>query len=94
MTRPDEAALSRPATAALRPKQLMLYADQQTDLDALARALHDARQVRGERITANTLIRIAIDGLVVHGDRLQGDNEKQLLESWLAYLDERSAAGR
>ena len=93
MTRSDEPARSRPADAALRPKQLMLYADQQTDRDALARTLHDARGVRGERITANTLLRIAIDGLLAHCDRLRGDNEKQLLDSWLAFLDKGTAAG-
>lgn len=79
----------RPKT---RPKQAMLRSDQQTSLDDLARELHDARSVKGERITANTLLRVAIDGLVTHGNRLHGDNEAQLLASWLEFLDERTAA--
>lgn len=76
----------RPKT---RPKQVMVRGDQQTKLDELARGLHDARSVKGERITANTLIRIAIDGLVAHEVRLHGDTEEQLLASWLEFLDER-----
>lgn len=79
----------RPKT---RPKQAMIRSDQQTQLDDLARDLHDARSVKGERITANTLIRVAIDGLVAHGGRLHGDTEEQLLASWLEFLDERKAA--
>jgi hypothetical protein len=75
-----------------RPKQLMIRSDQQTQLDQLARDLHDARSTKGERITANTLIRVAIDGLLEHGGRLHGDNEEQLLASWLEFLAERKAA--
>ncbi|MBS2966385.1 hypothetical protein KGA66_25310 [Actinocrinis puniceicyclus] len=70
----------------------MIRSDQQTKLDDLARDLHDARSVKGERITANTLIRVAIDGLVAHGGRLHGDTEEQLLASWLEFLGERKAA--
>jgi hypothetical protein len=82
-------SLERPKT---RPKQAMIRSDQQSELDDLARDLHDARRVKGERITANTLIRIAIDGLVAHGGRLHGDTEEQLLASWLEFLDERKVA--
>ena len=73
----------RPAT---RPKQALIRPDQQTALDHLARQLHDARSVKGERITANTLLRVAIDGVIEHGDRLHGDNEIQLLASWREFL--------
>lgn len=73
----------RPKT---RPKQALIRPDQQTALDHLARELHDARSVKGERITANTVLRVAIDGLVEHGGRLHGDNEVQLLASWRAFL--------
>lgn len=78
----------RPKT---RPKQAMIRGAQQTALDELARELHDARSVKGERITANTLIRVAIDGIVPYGGRLHGDTEEQLLTSWLEFL-ERAAA--
>jgi hypothetical protein len=73
----------RPKT---RPKQALIRPDQQTGLDHLARELQDARSVRGERITANTVLRVAIDGLIEHRDRLYGDNEVQLLASWREFL--------
>lgn len=76
----------RPKT---RPKQAMIRADQQSSLDDLARELQDARRVREERITANTLIRIAIDGLLAHGEHLNGDTEAELLASWLGFLNDR-----
>lgn len=80
----------RPKT---RPKQALIRSDQQTGLDHLARQLHDDRSVKGERITANTLLRVAIDGLVQHGDRLYGDNEAQLLTSWSRFLSLGSSLG-
>lgn len=86
---PESARAQRPKT---RPKTAQIRADQWTSLDELARELHDMRSVKGERITANTLIRVAIDGLLTHGGRLQGDNEVQLLASWLEFLDDRKAA--
>lgn len=93
MASPDASAqgnrAQRPKT---RPKQAMIRADQQTNLDELARELHDARSVRGERITSNTLIRVAIDGVLAHSGRLHGDTEEQLLASWLEFLNERKAA--
>jgi hypothetical protein len=92
MTPPDAATHSGPADRPkVRPKQAMIRADQQTNLDDLARELHDARSVKGERITANTLIRVAIDGLITHGGRLHGDTEEQLLASWLEFLGHRKA---
>lgn len=78
--------------AKTRPKTAQIRADQWTSLDELARELHDARSVKGERITANTLIRVAIDGLLGHGGRLHGDNEDQLLASWSEFLGQRKAA--
>ena len=80
----------RPKT---RPKQALIRPDQQTGLDHLARELHDARSVKGERITANTVLRVAIDGLVEHGDRLFGDNEVQLLTSWREFLSLSASLG-
>jgi hypothetical protein len=91
MSPPDADVSSPVGRPKTRPKQLMIRSDQQTQLDDLARDLHDARSVKGERITANTLIRVAIDGLLTHGGRLHGDNEEQLLASWQEFLDERQA---
>jgi hypothetical protein len=77
-----------------RQKMTFLYADQQTDLDALARRLHDGRSARGgARITANTLVRVMTDGMLRHGEQLHGDTEAELLDSWLRFLD-RAAAGQ
>lgn len=47
--------------------------------------------MRYERIIANTLIRIAIDGLLAHGERLRDDNETELRSSSLAFLRQRKA---
>lgn len=93
MTPSDEASRAAPAArAATRPKTARIRADQWTSLDDLARHLHDARSVKVERITSNTLIRVAIDGLLEHGGRLHGDCEEQLLASWLEFLAERKVA--
>lgn len=86
----SQGADERPKT---RPKQALIRPDQQTGLDHLARRLHDDRSVKGERITANTLLRVAIDGLVEHGDRLYGDNEVQLLASWREFLSMAASLG-
>lgn len=83
-------AAERPKT---RPKQALIRPDQQTSLDDLARSLHDARSVKGERITANTVLRVAIDGLIEHEDRLYGDNEVQLLASWREFLSLAASVG-
>lgn len=82
----------RTPRAKTRPKTAQIRTDQWTSLDELARELHDARGVKGERITANTLIRVAIDGLIEHGGWLHGDNEQQLLASWLEFLSQGRAA--
>jgi hypothetical protein len=82
--RPTDQAVDR---GPIRQKMTFLYADQQTGLDALARRLHDARSARGgERITANTLVRVLVDAAIAHGGRFHGDNEAELRESWMAFL--------
>lgn len=80
----------RPKT---RPKQALIRPDQQTGLDDLARTLHDSRSVKGERITANTVLRVAIDGVLEHGDRLYGNNEVELLASWREFLEFAASVG-
>lgn len=98
MTSPhDRDALSTSGTdrSKIRTKAAQIRSDQQTALDILARDLQDARTVRVERITANTLIRVAIDGLLAHAGRLHGDTETELRAAWLEFLDERkTGAGR
>lgn len=61
-----------------------LWPDQATELTALRRKIMDERTERGgERITDNTLIRVAIDLLLAHSDRLAGHTEDELRASVL-----------
>lgn len=60
--------------ALLRPEQLRALAD-------LADTVMAARPVKAERLTENTLIRVAVDLLLAHRDRLWGSTERELLKS-------------
>ena len=77
---------SRPSTelapyARLERKEVRVRADQLEKLAAIVRELMRSRRVKAERITENTLIRVAIDLLVAHQDQLQGSTEAQLRAS-------------
>ena len=74
------------------PKTARITKGQWTELDALARELHYARTARGSRITSNTLIRVAISGLLAHEPRLHGNDESELLTSWLTFLEDREGS--
>jgi hypothetical protein len=89
--RRQSAARTQEAERTKREKTAVIYSDQQTGLDGLARELQDARSVLSERITANTLIRVAIDGVLEYADRLHGDDEEELRASWLAFLSGQAA---
>lgn len=65
--------------AQLRPAQ-------QNALTDLKRTVQAARSSKPERITNNTLIRIAVDGLLEHQDGICGDTEDELRESFLTHL--------
>jgi hypothetical protein len=60
-----------------------LWPEQLPALSALRREISQARTERGERITDNTLIRIAVDLLLAHADQLQGNTEEELRASVL-----------
>ncbi|GAA1821434.1 hypothetical protein [Agromyces neolithicus] len=63
-------------------KETWLRPDQQVDLDQLAKRLQRAKDPSEKtRITANTIIRVAVDALLEHADELQGDTEAQIRES-------------
>ena len=62
-------------------KQARLRDDQLSGLEAIVRQLNRRRVTRAERITSNTLIRVAVDLLLIHAERLSGDTEAQLLAS-------------
>ena len=70
-----------PKFARLTRKDARVREDQIAALTALTRTLMRRRQVKDERITENTLIRVAIDLLLAHQDTLRGATEDELRES-------------
>ncbi|MGI0483499.1 hypothetical protein ACN4EE_22295 [Geminocystis sp. CENA526] len=62
-------------------KEARLTEAQLDDLTLLVRKLNRSRHGKGERITENTLIRLAIDLLLQRGDSLIGATEKDLRQS-------------
>ncbi len=65
----------------LERKELRIRLDQADDLARLTRRLNRARGRTGERITDNTLIRVAIDLLLTRSDLLAGATELELRAS-------------
>jgi len=76
-----EAMPAGPKYLSLERKDLRVRRDQADDLTALTRQLNRARGGDGERITDNTLIRVAIDGLLRNSASLRGTTEEELLRS-------------
>jgi hypothetical protein len=66
-----------PKYLTLENKAVRLRSDQIDDLAALSKALNRSRKSQGERITENTLIRIAIDLLLSHG-QIRGITEEEI----------------
>jgi hypothetical protein len=62
-------------------KETRLRTDQQNALTEHARRLNRAKGVGGQRITDNTLIRVAIDLLLSRADKLAGHDEAELRKS-------------
>jgi hypothetical protein len=62
-------------------KETRLRDDQYGRLTAASRRLNKHRKGRGERITENTLIRVAIDLLLEREDQLEGISESELRKS-------------
>ena len=62
-------------------KEARLHEDQLDNLTRLTRALNRKRKGTGERITENTLIRIAVDLLLNKSDELKGFTEQEIKES-------------
>jgi hypothetical protein len=59
-------------------KELRLHADQADELTVLASKVQRARKEKGERITDNTLIRVAVDLLLQRQNELVGSTEDEL----------------
>jgi hypothetical protein len=55
--------------------------DQTAALAALRRRVAAARTDKKERITDNTLVRVAIDLLLAHADQLAGNTEEEIRRS-------------
>lgn len=70
-----------PKFARLTRKDTRIRPDQDAALTALAKSLMRRRAVKTERITENTLIRIAIDLLLAHANDLRGSTEDELRNS-------------
>jgi hypothetical protein len=62
-------------------KETRLRAEQQNGLTLLARRLSRAKGAGGERITENTLIRVAVDLLLARSAQLSGNDEAALRSS-------------
>ena len=65
----------------LERKELLMWPDQITNLSILARVLNRSRGGAGERITTNTLIRVAVALLLSRSQDLAGTTEEELRHS-------------
>ena len=65
----------------LERKELRLRADQLDELARIRRTLNRQRGGEGERITENTLIRVAVDMLLGRTGKLRGTTEDELRKS-------------
>lgn len=75
----------------LTRKEVRFRDDHLEALDKLARRLQRARRGHtGERITENTLVRVAVAALLQRADDLMGKTEAELLESLLAHPNTRT----
>lgn len=73
---------SEPLYLRLTRKEVRFRDEQLEGLHRLARRLSRARRgMKGDRITDNTLVRVAVDLLLQHADDLTGYDEVTLLES-------------
>ncbi len=77
----DGGVAALPRYLQMERKELRLRVDQADELGRLTRRLNRARAKSGERITDNTLIRVAIDLLLQRSDRLAGTTEDELRDS-------------
>lgn len=62
-------------------KEVRLREDQLEQLTNLTRSLNRQRRGSGERITENTIIRVAVDLLLSQSSKLKGSNEDELSAS-------------
>lgn len=72
-----------PLYKTLERTEARLRADQLVDLTALRKRVAANRTDKSERITDNTLVRVAVDFLLAHGGQLEGNTEAELRASLL-----------
>lgn len=65
----------------LERKEARLRQNQIDALTDLTRSLNRKRSKKGERLTDNTLIRVAVDLLLSKASQIQGDTEEELRKS-------------
>jgi hypothetical protein len=70
-----------PKYLALTRKDVTFREDQLNDLTAMSRRINKARNRQGERITENTLVRVAVDLLLTNHPDLLGLTEEDLREA-------------
>jgi hypothetical protein len=75
----------------LERKELLIWPDQITQLSILARRLNRSRGRAGERITTNTLLRVAAALLLSRSQELAGSTEGELRQS-LGLPDQQSGS--
>jgi hypothetical protein len=81
--KPADGEPSTPKYQTLIRSEARLRDDQVADLGTLRRQVAAQRTTKGERITDNTLIRIAVDLLLANGEHLRGNTEEELRQSLL-----------
>lgn len=77
----DEPAQKGAMFSKLERKETRLRQDQLDKLNALTKQIKRSKGTGGERITDNTLIRVAVDLLLSQSDRLTGSTEAELRNS-------------
>jgi hypothetical protein len=78
---PEVTESQTPKWMTLERKELRLRGDQVDELTRLRRTLNRRRNGDGERITDNTLIRVAVDLLLSRSGKLRGITEDELRKS-------------
>lgn len=79
--RPRRTRTAGPAYLEFERKETRLRVDQLRELTEHARRLNRMKGVGGQRITENTLIRIAVDLLLADIDRADGSTEERIRRS-------------
>ena len=74
----ESASSEAPKYMTFERKEARLRFDQVTSLVNLTKSLNRKRKGRGERITDNTLIRVAVDLLLSKADFIEGTTEEEI----------------